>query len=450
MTKYQFEKELAAKLEAAPETERQKVLDYYRELFEEKAEKGLSERDIIASFGDPAAIAADVLGESVFNKNVKRVKTQARSFFTNKNFLIAYFAGFMITFPLTIVVLSVFLSIGIIAFAAVLSVAICGVAFVIAGPVGMGYGIYMMFDNVGAGLAQAGAGLALLAAGIMLLMLLKVFDFLRIMLFVKKANWKESFAGATRHKKTYAVLCIVCIGLLALAGGLFAGGMGKANWSFTKLDIAEHTPVVKELDGPVNRIEINMTSRNISIMAADDNWRVETYNYKNKKTTNTVAITFDDGVLTITESGSYSAHEVFNVFTGINGKKRDVYVYVPVNIAEFNVKATSGNIKAGGLSADTMNIKTTSGNLDIRNCASDVMKLTVTSGDITVTQCTARDLEAKTTSGDVTVRLVGESAEYSIHVSTTSGNKNISNQTVAGDKRVHLQARSGNVKLYFV
>ena len=446
MTQKQFEKELAEKLAAVPGSERQKVLDYYRELYAEKAEHGLGEREIIASFGDPSVIAQEVLGESVFNKNVKRVKQRARSIFTNKYFWVAYCAGFMITIPLTIVLFSIIFGLAIGAFAAVFAVVVSAIAFIAAGPVFAGYGVYMMFDSVNAGLAQLGAAIALLAIGLILLMLLKVLDFLRIALFVRRVNWNTAFARATRHKKWYAVLAIVCICILSLGGGLFALGLGKAGWDIRKLDTVEYTSVTQEINEPVSKVDINVLSRNVHFVVAEDNWRVEAYNYLN----NIVTITFEDGVLTVRERTRASHQDVLNMFSAIDSRKRNIYVYLPANIDEIGVDVTAGNVSIRGFTANDFAIKATSGNIDIRNSAADTMTIKAISGNVNILTCTVTDLDVRATSGNIIVRLVGTKAEYNITVSTVSGNRNVSNQTVAGDKKVRLHATSGNINLGFV
>lgn len=46
-----------------PENEQKKALDYYNEIFEDKYESGMSERDIIASFASPADAAKSIIDE---------------------------------------------------------------------------------------------------------------------------------------------------------------------------------------------------------------------------------------------------------------------------------------------------------------------------------------------------------------------------------------------------
>jgi len=61
MTKYEWENELAKNLKRLPEAESARILDYYNELFLDKADTGLSEKEIIKSFGNPFDVAYKVV-----------------------------------------------------------------------------------------------------------------------------------------------------------------------------------------------------------------------------------------------------------------------------------------------------------------------------------------------------------------------------------------------------
>ncbi|MCL2797856.1 MAG: DUF1700 domain-containing protein [Firmicutes bacterium] len=61
MTKYEWERELKNNLKRVPEAEVGRILDYYNELFADKAEEGLSEKEIIRKFGNPFDVAYKIL-----------------------------------------------------------------------------------------------------------------------------------------------------------------------------------------------------------------------------------------------------------------------------------------------------------------------------------------------------------------------------------------------------
>jgi len=63
MTKYEWESELSKNLKKVPKEEAQRILDYYNELFLDKADAGHSEKEIIKSFGNPFDVAYRVVYE---------------------------------------------------------------------------------------------------------------------------------------------------------------------------------------------------------------------------------------------------------------------------------------------------------------------------------------------------------------------------------------------------
>lgn len=63
MTKYEFETELKKNIRSLPSDEIKRVLEYYGELFEDMAERGKSEREIINEFGNPSDVANKILSE---------------------------------------------------------------------------------------------------------------------------------------------------------------------------------------------------------------------------------------------------------------------------------------------------------------------------------------------------------------------------------------------------
>lgn len=64
MKKYDWDKQLRRELRSLPEDERETILDYYNEIFEDKRDRGERETEIIASFGSPYSVAEKILRES--------------------------------------------------------------------------------------------------------------------------------------------------------------------------------------------------------------------------------------------------------------------------------------------------------------------------------------------------------------------------------------------------
>lgn len=71
MDKYGFLLELDEKLSGLPEEDRNKSLDYYSEMIDDRVEDGLSEEEAVAAVGDPAEVARQILAEIPLGKLVK-------------------------------------------------------------------------------------------------------------------------------------------------------------------------------------------------------------------------------------------------------------------------------------------------------------------------------------------------------------------------------------------
>lgn len=63
MTKYEWESGLKKGIASLPLAEKQRVLEYYDEIFSDKAEQGMKEEEIVAEFGNPYEAAAKILAD---------------------------------------------------------------------------------------------------------------------------------------------------------------------------------------------------------------------------------------------------------------------------------------------------------------------------------------------------------------------------------------------------
>lgn len=204
MTKYEFETELKKKISRLPADEIKRVIEYYGELFEDMAERGKSERDIIAEFGNPSDVAEKILSEYDGESNdaapapdtVRAEETQnaalsepaletnvekqpkSISVQKSKNKLdISRVALFAVINVLTGGVFFIVIGVGWIVLG---TLAVCGGAFVLGGVVAALGSFAMMFTgHAGVGIAQLGVSVALAGIGILTLigsvMLIKLY-----------------------------------------------------------------------------------------------------------------------------------------------------------------------------------------------------------------------------------------------------------------------------------
>lgn len=196
MTKYEWESELRKNIHRLPNEEIQRVLEYYGELFADKAERGLSETEIVSQFGNPIDVADKILSEyegelkpaehievppaatktpqeSVSGKD-EEIKEEsakpARSAVTQKSgdsgfkadrFILFMLLNFFTGFTLFILIGTVWI--------VTLSLTVAGGAMAIGGIAGTFISLVQICMGSGlAGLAQTGACVALCGVGILL------------------------------------------------------------------------------------------------------------------------------------------------------------------------------------------------------------------------------------------------------------------------------------------
>lgn len=63
MTKYEWDRKLKRLLKDLPKEERDRIFEYYDELYEDKADEGMKESEIVERFGDPEAAAEKILAD---------------------------------------------------------------------------------------------------------------------------------------------------------------------------------------------------------------------------------------------------------------------------------------------------------------------------------------------------------------------------------------------------
>ena len=125
----------------------------------------------------------------------------------------------------------------------------------------------------------------------------------------------------------------------------------------------------------------------------------------------------------------------------------NIYISVPRGTAfDYDIASVSGDVKLTGINAGAVTIETVSGDADVSGVTMKTLKIDTTSGDADVS-CTAESYAVDTTSGDVKLRLPGGRDDYSVKISTVSGDRNVKNG--GSGVPVEVDTTSGDVELYF-
>lgn len=238
MTKYEWETELKRNIHRLPDDEIKRVMEYYGELFDDKAERGKSETEIIYEFGNPADVADKIMSEydgelkyepeggipvppmrvesepaqaprtdtavsddSVQRRNITIENTSARPSRATENarssksssgltsggrILLFVLINVLTGFAFFICLAAVWIVLG--------ALTVAGGAIGLGGAAATVVSLGVLFGgHAGAGLAQLGMGVALVGIGILMTIALikcvKLFGIVTVRIFVSIKNW---------------------------------------------------------------------------------------------------------------------------------------------------------------------------------------------------------------------------------------------------------------------
>ena len=162
MTKKIWEKRLLSKLRPLQRAERKKILDYYREMYGDKAEAGYSEAEILAEFGSPEACAARILAEENVEIPLKKEKRRTPSPLAIVGIV---FVSLILVLPLASIALALIVTFFAVSVSGV-GIAIAGGVYAIGAPI-LSIGSLSaagIFAHLGVGLTLCGVGCLLFVA----------------------------------------------------------------------------------------------------------------------------------------------------------------------------------------------------------------------------------------------------------------------------------------------
>ncbi|MCL2540617.1 MAG: DUF4097 family beta strand repeat-containing protein [Firmicutes bacterium] len=538
MKKDVFIKELTERLERLPEQERSEIINYYNEMYLDKIEGGMTVQQILDEWGSAEAVAERVLAESgeptlasqaatpsadaatpskkgnfsentpqpstssegiaspegvsgatrndsnstPLEKGIKAAKEKTGNLFKNKTFWAIYLAGFVITFPLTagLLGLAAGLLAGVLGIYIGLAAAVLGC--IVGGLYYLAAGVVMLFTSPMPGLAQAAVGIAAIGIGFAFGLLFDFVTRLLIKLFSKK---RPAETVKKKHKLHIIVTACVAALLIVVSGVTFTGVAAGVSWNMAALDNKTYTAAqFTELDSAVNKLDIQVVSRNIEIKQSVGEYKIDYHEI----TDSTLTITYIDNTLKIREDNKYKFWHN-NLFEAFNYSKQKMIIYLPVVVSEvstvkvtsgaikitdicFNSKltlgATSGSIHLENITAPVAEINFTSGSAKVQGCEFNGIDIKGTSGDIHIINTTAATGNFKLTSGDIrgngidinatvfeltsgniNASFAGAKPEYTITRTVTSGYSNTAPQTGSTAKTISAKVTSGSIRLFF-
>lgn len=141
MTKKEWSKQLKRNLKELPKSERERITDYFDEMFSDKADAGMSEAEILLEFGSPYDAAQKLLAEYGNEKKDEEKPQQKRGALGTTLLIVWQIFAFFIVVPLlfSLLILCV-------------SLVACMIATAIAGAGGC---VYLLVDLIVNGYAHS-------------------------------------------------------------------------------------------------------------------------------------------------------------------------------------------------------------------------------------------------------------------------------------------------------
>ena len=161
MNKQEFLNALSDRLQGIPKEDREKSLEYYSEMIDDRTEDGLTEEQAVKAMGSVGEIADKIISDMPIEKILKTKVTPKRKLSVLESTLLA--VGFPIWFPIAISLISVIFTLYLVLWVLILCIYITAFSFAVSGIATIIALIMSIFDG------QALLGLFLFGCGMVLL-----------------------------------------------------------------------------------------------------------------------------------------------------------------------------------------------------------------------------------------------------------------------------------------
>ena len=162
MTEKEYLKELKRNLSALKRSDRNSLIEFYKEMIEDKIENDKTEREAIAELEPADAVAKRTLAEYGIDEEKLNMRRKISG-----TTLALVIIGSPLWIPLAIAALAVVLAVAISILAGIISIASACIGVTLSSPFFLVMGIITAFSDVGTGLIAIGYGLSAAALGIL-------------------------------------------------------------------------------------------------------------------------------------------------------------------------------------------------------------------------------------------------------------------------------------------
>lgn len=251
---------------------------------------------------------------------------------------------------------------------------------------------------------------------------------------------------------------IISASVLLFAGiFIFALGMTRIGWDFTKLSTEKYETNTYEIRGDVTHIIIKATAADILFVPSNtDKCMVSCH----ETITERHSISMENGVLAIEAVNTKKWYDYIGI-TAFDSPKitlylpKDYYTLVKINLSTGDISLS--NLKIHSLSLSTKTGDTTlsnitcnglasigsTGNITLNNVvANTIFSIQRSTGDITLNACDGDDISLNTTTGDIKGTIL---SEKNFRAKATTGSVSVPDTNTGGNCTIH--ATTGDIKI---
>lgn len=165
MTKQEFLNALSERLQGIPKEDREKSLEYYSEMIDDRTEDGLTEEQAVKVMGSVGEIADRIINDMPVEKILKTKVTPKRKLSAWEIVLIA--VGFPVWFPIGISLISVIFSLYLVLWVLIFCIYVVALSFAVSGLIAIvAFAMSIFGGHVLWGLFLLGCGMVLLGLSI--------------------------------------------------------------------------------------------------------------------------------------------------------------------------------------------------------------------------------------------------------------------------------------------
>ena len=487
MTKKTYLRRLKSALNGVSKEERERLLDYYRELIDDGVENGKSEDEVISRLESPEKVAENFKAEMADSPKPVPSKTDGKA-----TGVIAALVGVVIAFFGAVLLFSL----GVSAF----SVTLAGAAVF--------FTSFAVLGTPAVGFAQMGTGLFVCGIGVLLFCLCSIVG--KLYAYLLRACFSGKQPEKVR-KKGVAITAIVGGGLAFMGFLIFFAGFAALGFRYEELtfskDVIEKTETFTD-EYDALRFETDNLWVDI-VYSETEETRLVWGEIKGEER----VFSYADGNLTLKSaySGWNGAARLFKWgfwFSVLPSSLDRCTLYLPAGYAgDLTCKVENGrlgakdmqfekltfsthngwisleNVTAEEINADSHNGKidvischvdvlhatthngavtiemgemreitavSSNGAVMLEACRADIIQAKTTNGEVVVERVLAEELSLKTTNGTVSGTILGSAKEFNIDAQTKNGRCNLSNKfDVPDGKKLYVRTTNGAINLHF-